>query len=145
MATGFLKAALEFWQSLGKAPTRAVDVHGVGEELFLYVPHAEKRVLVGVLSRDGGDFVFRYSPEFQQRDDIPPIPSFPDRWKAEYRSPALWPFFEVRLPPLDRSDVSELIRKRHLDEHDKFLLLAELGKKSVTTPYEFELHRPRPA
>lgn len=84
--------------------------------------------------------MFRYDGAYAARADYPALAAFPDRGR-EYRSTELWPFFEVRLPPLDRADVQHLIRERNIDAGDTMRLLAELGARTITTPYELRYER----
>ena len=107
-------------------------------KLYLYLPVQNEMVHVGILSQEGKEFVFRYDERFQHREDVPPISAFPDKTK-EYRSEMLWPFFEVRLPPLDRPDIASQVKDRNVDQDDVLTLLAEFGQKTVTTPYEFKM------
>jgi HipA-like protein len=93
------------------------------------------RVEIGVLAKEGPEFVFKYAESFLQRTDLPSLSAFPDRTR-EYRSRHLWPFFAVRLPPLDREDIAEIVRAQALDPADPMALLAVLGRKTVTSPYE---------
>ena len=92
-------------------------------------------VLVGTLLNEAGEYVFRYDADYAAHPEYPAITAFPEK-QREYRSPNLWPFFDVRLPPLRRADVQHVIRERGIDEHDVLRLLGELGAKAVTTPYE---------
>jgi len=143
---GTLRTALDaFWKTLGRPRRAAVGERSTATGLDLLVPgHSGEDQVIGTLTRAGDQFLFRYSDGFKRQASIPPIPEFPDK-DREYRSAYLWPFFEVRLPPTDRSDIQELMRSKDLDDADTFRLLAELARKSVTTPYEFRLHDPASA
>jgi HipA-like protein len=99
---------------------------------------AGKRILVGSLTEEGREYVFRYAESFKRQQEIPPISAFPDV-DEEYRSRQLWPFFSVRLPPLDRPDIEELLRERGLKKEDALALLAALARKPISTPFEFEM------
>jgi HipA-like protein len=94
-----------------------------------------EQVLIGELSNDAGEYVFRYDANYAARADYPALAAFPDK-QREYRSRELWPFFDVRLPPLNRADVQHVIRERNIDAGDTLRLLAELGRRTITTPYE---------
>jgi HipA-like protein len=107
-------------------------------ELRLHLPTDDERVWVGSLSQERGQYVFRYSPDFKERSDLPALLAFPDKRKV-YRAERLWPFFQARLPSTTRPDVERLMRERDIDPANTFLLLGELGKRTITTPYEFEL------
>jgi hypothetical protein len=57
----------------------------------------------------------------------------------EYRSEEIWPFVAVRLPPVDREDVQEAMKRRHISESDILRLLAELSGRGVSSPYRFSM------
>lgn len=82
--------------------------------------------------------MFRYDPIFAQAQDATPISAFPDL-DQEYRSEDLWPFFAVRLPPVEREDVKRALEQRHIPESDVLRLLAELSRRGVSSPYRFSL------
>ena len=106
-------------------------------EVYLPVGDSE-RVLVGTLRRERSEVVFRYAPEFRRRGELPAIADFPEK-DREYRSQTLWPFFEQRLPPIKRADVVRKLKSKSLSaQADRFVLLAELGRTTLTSPYELE-------
>src|SRR5689334_21281916 len=132
---------LQAW-GLSAAPARTNAPKGpTGVDVVLDVS-TEEPLLVGTLSTEGGEYVFRYSDLFRARRDLPPIGAFPDRNQV-YRSRELWPFFQVRLPPLDRPDVKQVVETRNLDKSDLMSLLPELGGRAVTSPYNLVPHRAR--
>lgn len=94
------------------------------------------QLTVGTLSFENKSFVFRYSNEFKE-SGLPPLPGFPDVNKSEYKSPILWPFFQVRIPPLSREDVARVMEKYRLSEKDIFEKLRILGNRTIASPYEF--------
>ncbi|MFW6195568.1 MAG: HipA N-terminal domain-containing protein, partial [Chloroflexota bacterium] len=75
------------------------------EVLRIHIDLGTERLHVGTLSFQDPFWLFRYSPEFIKREDVPAISAFPDKTKT-YMSRELWPFFRVRLPP-PRDDVQE--------------------------------------
>lgn len=95
----------------------------------------DQRALIGELTNEAGEYVFRYDTQYAASDDYPALVAFPDK-QREYRSRILWPFFDVRLPPLNRADVQHLIQERKLDTGDTLRLLAELGHRTIANPYE---------
>lgn len=102
--------------------------------LQLSLPLAEP-VVVGQLSKDdAGLYVFEYAAEFKA-SGLPPLPDFP-RLDDTYKSPALWPFFAVRLPPVDRPDVKAQIERLHIDKEDTLQLLKSFGQRVISSPYE---------
>lgn len=126
------------WSSLSQ-PTR-------GKAVQVYWPAVSgDRAFVGELAFDeeNHEYVFRYDADYASRDDLPAIPSFPER-RREYRSKLIWPFFTTRLPPLDREDAKNAIRTRGIDSSDEFQVIGELGRRALTTPFEFHYtNRPK--
>jgi hypothetical protein len=99
----------------------------------------EEAQLVGWLSQEGGEFVFKYDPRYAATNDAEPIPAFPDLDEV-YRSRDLWPFFAIRIPPLDREDVKELLDRESIGvEEGALRLLATLAGRSVANRYELRL------
>lgn len=94
--------------------------------------------VIGSLWKDGHEFVFRYDPKFARSADAQPISAFPDL-DEEYRREELWPFFAVRLPPVDREDVRKVLERRHIAESDVLRLLGEVSARGVSSPYRFSL------
>jgi len=134
-----VREAFEAWGL--RAPTSARSVSDA-RCVALFLAVGTQRVHVGTLRREGDEFVFRYTPEFRLRAELPPIPDFPDK-EREYRMADLWPFFEQRIPPVERPDVEEVLRRRKMSpDSDRLLLLSELGRRALSSPYELEL---RPA
>lgn len=126
--SGFLQA----W-GLSATPARQDRPAGRGVDVVLDLS-SEEPLVVGTLSTEGDQYTFRYSEVFKRRLDIPPISAFPDRDEV-YQSRELWPFFQVRVPPLDRPDVRRIVEERHLDKNDLMSLLPALGGHAVTSPY----------
>lgn len=120
-------------------PEAAHDKTPADEQIVLFLPLGpDERLRVGTLHKEGDEFVFAYSPEFQSRTDVPTLPDFPDRGRV-YRAPELWPFFLARLPPTNRPDVRDVIEQRGIEAHNTLEVLGELGKKAISSPYELEL------
>jgi HipA-like protein len=112
--------------------------HDSGRELRVYIDTDKGRLHVATMTEEDGEFVFRYSKEFRERTDISPIPGFPDVGD-EYRSEVLWPFFQIRIPPINREDVQRVVEKHGIAHDDLFRLLGTLGHRTITTPYDLEL------
>ena len=102
--------------------------------LEIYRQSTDENSLVGRLWCEDGEFVFRYDSDYRGR----PISAFPDI-KHEYRSEHLWPFFAVRIPPLDREDMRREIANQSLRDDRVIEILGSVAKVSVTNPYEFRL------
>ncbi len=131
--SGFLQA----W-GLSAAPVSPESPPRNGVDIVLDLT-SEDPLLVGTLSAEGGQYTFRYSEVFKRRLDIPAISAFPNREEV-YRAGELWPFFQVRLPPLDRPDVRRVVEERRLNKDDLMSLLPALGGHVVTSPYNLVPH-----
>lgn len=114
----------------------APDAHHVPGDATVVVCLDDRRI--GVLRKDGDEFVFSYDPSYMITPNAAPIAAFPELHK-EYRSERLWPFFAVRLPPVEREDVRDAMRRRDIEDDDVFRLLGELSKRAVASPYRFAL------
>ena len=104
------------------------------QTLEVYRQLAGDSSLVGRLSCEEGQFVFRYDANYRGK----PISAFPDIIHV-YRSEILWPFFAIRIPPLDREDMRREIASRSLREDQIIEMLGSVAKVSITNPYEFKL------
>ena len=111
--------------SADSSPERALSI-------YRHTPN--ESCLVGRLFREQEELVFRYADGFK----LEPISAFPDKDK-EYRSKALWPFFAVRIPPMDREDMQKQISSGSLEKDQVLEILGSVAKVSVTNPYEFKL------
>jgi HipA-like protein len=96
--------------------------------------------LIGTLSQQDGQFVFRYDPAFAASPDARPIPGFPVL-DDEYWSRVLWPFFVVRIPPADRSDVRDALARRGLRPRQTLEVLGTLANRFIANTYRFDLSR----
>ncbi len=116
--------------------TKPVDTSSKPQEMTLEVNRKlpSEPVLVGRLTCEEGEYVFRYDPEYVGE----PIFAFPDVGK-EYRSKYLWPFFSIRIPPLNREDMRKEMINRSLRDDQILEILGSVAKISVTSPYEFQL------
>ena len=126
--------------SFGTGPGRAEpDLRLV---VSVVLPSGERRD-IGFLRREDDEFVFRYTPEFIERRDVPPLSEFP-RVEQEYRSRTLWAFFASRLPPVDRKDIKALLEheKGRISPKDVLRVLGRVAPRTVASPYELELAGP---
>lgn len=135
----WLKSVLAAWGGLEEI-RRSAGV-SPGREIRVLIDIGGRRLHVGTLSEEGDEYVYRYSPEFKDQNEVPPISAFPEVGRV-YRAKLdeLWTFFRVRLPPTNRQDVKQVISDRGLDEADVMQLLGVIGRRSIATPYELELH-----
>ena len=118
----------------GMNTVHAPSTTSVVQTLEIYRQSAGENPLIGRLSCEDGEFIFRYDSNYKGK----PVSAFPDI-EHEYRSKHLWPFFAVRIPPLDREDMRREIAKQSLREDQVIEILGSVAKVSVTNPYEFKL------
>ena len=102
--------------------------------LQVYLPSAGHHDLVGRLSMEQDEYVFRYEPSYKGG----PISAFPETGK-EYRSRYLWPFFATRIPPFEREDMRKAINDRKLNKDQIIEILGSVARLSAVNPYEFKL------
>ncbi|MBY0495267.1 MAG: hypothetical protein K2Y23_13730 [Cyanobacteria bacterium] len=107
--------------------------------ILLYHPaDGASPVTVGHLRFDSGTWTFYYDEEFKlRRDEFHPIEGF-DQLERVYSSPALFPFFAVRIPDIERPDVRSRLEAEHLTDPEPSDLLRMFGRKVVSSP-AFEL------
>lgn len=96
-----------------------------------------KELVIGSLLFKSGEWIFEYSEEFKNQNEIQPLIDFPDKNKT-YRSEELWPFFLSRIPGLSQPAVKELLRKENIDEDDEAALLKRFGRTSISNPFTLE-------
>lgn len=125
----FLNIAKAWGTKLAHASPAGSEEHILG----VYRQSADKLLLVGRLSSEQGEFVFRYDLEYKGEA----ISAFPDTAR-EYRSRDLWPFFAIRIPPFDRADMREAIKNQSLDKEHVIGILGHLARVSATNPYKLE-------
>ena len=109
--------------SFGVRPRTSAPTKREEGQLRLYVRELDgDLILVGAVRREGAELVFEYDDSYVTRPDARPISAFPELGTV-YRSHRLWPFFTVRMPPLDRQDVEVLEAVQRLDASDDLELL----------------------
>ena len=110
-----------------------------GPRVLVFSPlQGGKHQLIGELFQQDSEFVFRYAGPYKSQRGAQALPAFPDL-SEEYRSPHLFPFFAARLPPIEREDVRDALRRLHVHGDDPLRILGKLAKKGIANPYEFEL------
>ncbi|MCF8254581.1 MAG: HipA N-terminal domain-containing protein [Bacteroidia bacterium] len=116
-------------------------------EDFIQMPSNQKakftlsvdQINVGNLICENGEWYFKYSNEFKDHsNEYKRIIGFPDLDKT-YKSDALWPFFQVRIPGLKQPAIREIIENERIDKSDKVELLKRFGQKTISNPYELEV------
>lgn len=133
MEKSVLELLAQAW-AWGAKKFSAPPSHDRDTKLEIYTRLEDKDRLIGTLECHGGKFVFRYHENY----DGHAISAFP-RTDREYKSKDLWPFFSVRIPPLERADVSQEIMDKQIGEDQIIELLATVAKSSATNPYHFRL------
>lgn len=87
------------------------------------------------LSAENGLWTLRYTDEFRQQQNVRPLVEFPDVERT-YVSAELWPFFAMRIPSLQQSNIRGIVDREHIDETDEVRLLQRFGRRSITNPFE---------
>ncbi len=91
-------------------------------------------LLVGILTRPDLDWLFEYSNDFKQQENLRAIVQFPDLEKT-YRSRELWQFFASRIPSTERPEIKELIDREKIDENDTVALLKRFAVRVIANPF----------
>jgi HipA-like protein len=91
---------------------------------------------VAELKREDSGYRFRYLAAFKERG-LEPLPSLP--LDEEYKGTELPLYFRERLPDVHRADVRRIVKQLGIPTDDELLLLATLGKHTITDPFEFQL------
>ena len=102
--------------------------------------HAEfelkyKTLIIGHLGLNDGTWIFYYSKEFKEQDELRPIVQFPDKDKV-YKNEELWPFFTIRIPGLNQPEIQNILESEDIDKTNEVALLQRFGKKTISNPYE---------
>ena len=116
-------------QVLSKSPE---DKKGDVLEVYQNIPGMERK-LVGYLQYENPEYIFQYDRAY----DGALMFAFPDKTKT-YKSTHLWPFFTIRIPPLDRPDIKKIMAEKSLNKNQILKLLGTLGKTSISNSYELE-------
>ena len=93
-----------------------------------------KNKLIGYLSFNGDEWIFKYSEEYKRNPIINPIIDFPDKTK-EYRNKLLWPFFAARIPAINQPFHHKKIKKAKIKKDNSVALLRLFGNATITNPY----------
>ena len=91
-----------------------------------------KKLVIGTLKLNNGIWVFIYSNDFKEQEEISPITDFPDKNKT-YQTSSLFPFFASRIPSLQRLKIQNIIADNFTK--NEVSLLKMFGKQSITNPY----------
>src|SRR5580700_923524 len=91
---------------------------------------------VAELKREANVYVFHYLSAFKERG-LEPLPRLP--LDQEYRWEELPLYFRERLPDVHRADVRRIVSQLKIPTDDKLVLLATLGKHTISDPFEFQL------
>jgi HipA-like protein len=96
-----------------------------------------KNLEIGKLALQNGRWVFSYTDEFKQQDELQPLIGFPQVEKV-YESPELYPFFVQRIPGLKQPKVQQIIEKENIDASNEVALLKRFGEVSIANPFRLE-------
>jgi HipA-like protein len=91
---------------------------------------------VAELKRDESGYRFQYLASFKELG-LEPLPGL--SIGKQYVGRDLPLYFRERLPDIRRSDVKRLVAQFRIPTDDELLLLATLGKHTITDPFEFQL------
>ncbi len=109
----------------------------VARFVLFYTPPNDASLTVGTLDFDGQVWTFEYHDEYRARRDLRPLEGFDDLDRV-YRSTALFPFFAVRIPDVDRQDIRRQLREADLADPEASDLLRFFGRHAASSP-AFEL------
>ena len=85
-------------------------------------------MLVGVLYKENGFWVYEYSETFKRQDKDRPIANFSNKEK-KYVSKELFPFFTTRIPGKGQ------LKLKKEDKCDVDMLLRKYGEHTPTNPF----------
>ena len=88
-----------------------------------------KGILAGVLTEDGGEYIFSYSPEYVTRDDAQAVSLTLPLQTEPFVSPILFPFFDGLIPEGWLLDVA--IRNTDISILDRMSLLLLCCKECI--------------
>lgn len=94
-----------------------------------------KNLTIGYLKHRDGKWMFQYSDEFKQQNEIDTLVDFPKKDQI-YVEEYLWPFFAHRIPGLGQPQIQDIIKKEHLNSKSEIDMLRRFGHKSITNPFE---------
>ena len=92
---------------------------------------------IAELKREDKGYSFRYLEAFYKLG-LQPLPGLNpcETYEGLTELPL---YFRERMPDTRRPDVQRLMQQFRIPEHNSLLLLATLGKHTVTDPFEFQL------
>jgi hypothetical protein len=92
---------------------------------------------IGILSYDGHEYEFQYLPDFQHLK----LGALPGITPPKAHSTVLWAYFLSRIPSYNSPIFNRLVTEYELDDIEKndiMYLLATIGSKVITDPFELE-------
>ncbi len=93
---------------------------------------------IAELKLENSRYTFRYLDAFN-RLGLQPLPGLDPDKDLPYESRELPLYFRERMPDARRADVRRLMQQFQIPDNNSLLLLATLGKHTVTDPFEFQL------
>lgn len=98
---------------------------------------ALKKLEIGYLSVNNGEWTFEYSEEFKKQGKILPLSNFPNK-ELVYTSRELWPFFASRIPSSAQLERKLISATSDLVENNEVNLLKKYGQRTITNPYKLQ-------
>lgn len=124
-----LKAMIKKWLR----PEGHEDIGGTPKEKAVFGLYF-RSLPIGILTFEDGGWRFEYTEEFKRQDRIKPLSDFPDVNKV-YTFEHLPPFFLIRIPNPNQSDVQAIIREEKIDPTNEIQLLKRFGRRTAANPY----------
>jgi HipA-like protein len=127
-----MKALTRILRRLGdRVSNHPIGATGDGERVFeLWY----RDLMVGLLKEKDGNWLFSYSEDFKNQDQVKSLADFPKKSKA-YRLHKLWPFFASRLPSLEQPRVQRQLQKENIRSQDTAELLRRYGRRSISNSF----------
>ena len=99
------------------------------EDVYIQFKLKYKELKIGTLTLDNGMWMFEYSEDFKNQNNITPLANFPTLEKV-YQSNELWPFFASRIP-----SINQLMTMNKRIEKNEAALLKKYGARTITNPF----------
>lgn len=93
------------------------------------------QIPIADLSVSDGCWSLRYTDEFRSHQELRPLVEFPDVDRT-YTSDELWPFFAMRIPSLQQSNIRSIVEREQIDATDDVKLLQRFGRRAISNPFE---------
>jgi HipA-like protein len=91
-------------------------------------------LIIGHLRREPDRWIFEYTEEFRNQEEIKPIMDFPTVTNA-YQSDELWPFFKIRVPSKNQPSIHRRFTHDQLNGLTVIDMLKFFGRRSAANPF----------